>query len=79
MEEVIGSIPIRSTNIPFSNYYLPTVARHVLWFRGCGRVLKFFHLKRQHQLHDFRACFALLSVNRAGVDIKRRATAGMTQ
>jgi hypothetical protein len=42
MEEVIGSIPIRSTNKSFLNSYLPASASSLLRVRGCGRVLKFF-------------------------------------
>ena len=43
MEEVIGSIPIRSTNKSVLNSYLPASARCLLRVRGCGRVLKLFH------------------------------------
>ena len=78
MEEVIGSIPIRSTNIPFINRYLPTPARWGHASRGCGRVLKFLHFQRQHQCNDFQARFALLLRDRAGVNIKRRAAARMS-
>jgi hypothetical protein len=42
-------------------------------------LLKSSHLQQQHQFHDSQASFALLLVHRAGVDIKRRATAGMAQ
>jgi hypothetical protein len=42
MEEVIGSIPIRSTNIPFIHSYLPAAESSLLRVRGCGRVLKLF-------------------------------------
>jgi len=40
-------------------------------------VRKFLHFQRQHQFNDFQARFALLLVDRAGVNVKRRATAGM--
>jgi ATP-dependent DNA ligase len=53
MEEVIGSIPIRSTNIPCINSYLPAPASSLLRLRGCGRVRKVFHIQRQHQCNDF--------------------------
>jgi hypothetical protein len=50
MEEVIGSIPIRSTNL---NPSLRAICQHrrvaLLRVRGCGRVLKIFHIQRQHQ------------------------------
>ena len=77
MEEVIGSIPIRSTKIPFINSYLPAPARCAHASRGCGRVLKFLHFQRQHQFNDLQARFALLLVDRPGVNVKGRATAGM--
>jgi hypothetical protein len=78
MEEVIGSIPIRSTNIPFISRYLPTPARRGPASRGCGRVLKFLHFERQHELNDLQARLALFLIDRAGVDIKRRAAARMS-
>jgi hypothetical protein len=77
MEEVIGSIPIRSTNIPFIDKDLPALQFFVDSCGGCGRVLKFLHFQRQPQFNDFQARFALLLVDRAGVNVKRRATAGM--
>jgi len=40
-------------------------------------VLKLLHFQRQHQFNDFQARFALLLRDRAGVNIKRRTTAGM--
>ena len=78
MEEVIGSIPIRSTNIPFINSQLSAPASSLLRLRGCGRVRKFLQVQGQHPFYDLQARFALLLVDRAGVDIKRRATAGMS-
>jgi hypothetical protein len=56
---------------------LPTPTRLGPVSRGCGRVLKFLYFQRQHQFNDFQARFALLLVDSAGVDIERRATAGM--
>src|SRR5271163_1563815 len=53
MEEVIGSIPIRSTNIPFINSQLPAPASSLLRLRGCGRVLKFLQIHGQHPSYDF--------------------------
>ena len=41
-------------------------------------MLKFFHFQRQHQFNDFQARFALLLIDRAGVNIKRRAATGMS-
>ena len=79
MEEVVGSIPTRSTNISFAAIYLPAPARRFLIFEGCGGVLNSSHIRRQHQFHDFTARFALLLVHRAGVNIKCRATARMAQ
>ena len=35
MEEVIGSVPIRSTNIPFIDRYLPAPASRRSRARGC--------------------------------------------
>ena len=40
-------------------------------------MLKFFDFQRQHQFNDFHTRFVLLPVHRAGVNIKRRATARM--
>ena len=40
-------------------------------------MLIFLHLQRQHQFHDFQARFALLLIDRTGVNIERRAAAGM--
>jgi hypothetical protein len=54
MEEVIGSIPIRSTNKSFLNSFLPASASCLLRVRGCGRVLKFFQVQGQYPSYDFR-------------------------
>ena len=35
MEEVIGSIPIRSTNNPFVAMHLPAPTSYLLVFEGC--------------------------------------------
>ena len=75
MEEVVGSIPTRSTSISFINRYVPTLASCSPAAQGCGRVLKFLHFLRQHQFNDFQARFALLLVHSAGVNIKGRPTA----
>ena len=64
-------------NNPFILRYLPTPPRRDLVSKGCGRVLKFLHFERQHQFNDSQARFALLLIYRAGVNIKRRAAAGM--
>jgi hypothetical protein len=56
---------------------LPASASSLLRVRGCRRVLKFFHIQRQHQSYDPQARFALLPVDRAGVNIKRCAATGM--
>ena len=42
MEEVIGSIPIRSTNIPFVNNYLPTSASSLLRVRRVRKGAEIF-------------------------------------
>jgi hypothetical protein len=41
-------------------------------------VLKSLHFQRQHEFNDFHARFALLLIDRASVDIKRRAAARMS-
>ena len=41
-------------------------------------MLNFLHFQRQHQFNYFQARFALLLVDRAGVNVKSRATAGMS-
>jgi hypothetical protein len=54
MEEVIGSIPIRSTKYPTSSHIFADicVARPLFSSRVSNGV-KFPHLRRQHQFHDF--------------------------
>jgi hypothetical protein len=78
MEEVTGSIPVRSTNKSFFNSYLPAPSVCLMHAGGCERVLKVFHIQRQHHLHDFQARFTLLLVDRAGVNIKRCAATGVS-
>jgi hypothetical protein len=45
---------------------------------GAERVLNFCRSTGQHPSHDLEARFALLLVDRAGVNIKRCAATGMT-
>jgi hypothetical protein len=78
MEEVVGSIPTRSTNIPFNTKHLQALHGRVQPRRGCGRVLKFFHFQRQHQFNDFQARFALLVIDSAGVNVECCAAAGVS-
>ncbi len=77
MEEVIGSIPIRSTNYPFIYSYLTAPPNSLLGVRGCGMVLNLQHFQRKHQFHHSQTRLPLLLRDRAGVNVEGRATAKM--
>jgi hypothetical protein len=77
MEEVIGSIPIRSTNT-FYNESVPDTGSESPLSPRVRKVLKFLQVQGKHQFNDFQARFALLLVDRAAVNIKRRAATEMS-
>lgn len=72
MEEVIGSIPIRSTNKPYRLSSLASLPDSLRKLQGCCRVLKLFRGTRKHHLHDLCVGVSLLLRDRAGVNIERR-------
>jgi hypothetical protein len=79
MEEVIGSIPIRSTNKSFNTYYLRVLVDRRKLCRGVRRVLKFVHFQRHHHLNYFCVRVPLLLRYSTSVDIERRPAACMPQ
>ena len=76
MEEVVGSIPTRSTNylLILSSFWRPFGSLSLL-----RRVLKFCCLRRQHHLNHLRVRFPFLPGYGTGIDIERRPATRMPQ
>ena len=71
MEEVIGSIPIRSTKI--------NSLQDCQFRRGCGRVLNSFHFRRQHHCDNSMAGIPLLLGYGTSVNVERRPATRVAQ
>jgi hypothetical protein len=52
MEEVVGSIPTRSTNNPFNTNYLQALANRPLIVSRVLKGAEIFNLQWQHQFND---------------------------